>query len=158
MTPSIAEAPLRSLVRRAAVLADRAAAAGGLPFSALVVDASGTVLGQGVNEESATRDPTAHAEVLAVRRACRTAGTTAPGGMTLIASGEPCAMCYVVARQAGIGRIVFAVDRHGAARAGFDYTDSYGLLAVDPRNWPVEVSQVGADLVTPVFERWRRSR
>lgn len=108
---------------------------GGIPFSALVVDRDGAVLGRGVNRVQRLRDPTAHAEVEAMRDACRAHGTTRLTDATLLASGEPCAMCYVSALSAGISRIFYAVDRDEAAAHGFDYRGGYGIFADDPRTW-----------------------
>lgn len=108
---------------------------GGIPFTALIVDRNGAMLGRGVNRVREHHDPTAHAEVEAIRDACRTHGTTHLRGTTLLASGEPCAMCYVSAAYAGVSRILFAVDRDEAAVHGFDYRGSYSLLADDPKTW-----------------------
>lgn len=109
--------------------------AGGIPFTALVVDARGVVLGRGVNRVREHCDPTAHAEVEAIRDACRTAGTPSLRGLTLLALGEPCAMCYLSALYAGISRVLFAVDRNEAAAHGFDYRGTYSLLSSDPLAW-----------------------
>ncbi|WP_341668725.1 nucleoside deaminase [Alcaligenes sp. SDU_A2] len=109
---------------------------GGIPFAAFVVDAHGTVLGRGVNRVRELLDPTAHAEVQAIRDACRTVGAPNLGGLTLVASGEPCAMCYLSALYAGIGRVYFAVDRNEAAAHGFDYRGTYSLFSRDPQHWP----------------------
>lgn len=108
---------------------------GGIPFTAFVVDHNGQILGRGVNRVRAHHDPTAHAEVEAIRDACRTHGTTNLTGATLLASGEPCAMCYMSARSAGISQVFFAVDRDEAAAHGFDYRGSYRLFADDPQTW-----------------------
>ncbi|CNL13180.1 nucleoside deaminase [Yersinia massiliensis] len=108
---------------------------GGIPFTAFVVDASGTVLGRGVNRVREHHDPTAHAEVEAIRDACRVHGTPHLHGATLLASGEPCAMCYMSALYAGISQVFFAVDRDEAAAHGFDYRGAYTVFASDPRNW-----------------------
>lgn len=108
---------------------------GGIPFTAFVVDASGTVLGRGVNRVREHHDPTAHAEVEAIRDACRARGTSYLHGATLLASGEPCAMCYLSALYAGISQVFFAVDRDEAAAHGFDYRGTYTVFASDPRNW-----------------------
>jgi guanine deaminase len=104
-----AERPERDLafLRRAVALAVGNADRGQLPFGALVVR-DGEVLASGVNSQLADHDPTAHAEVAAVRSACRRLGTTVLAGATLVSSCEPCAMCHVVAVAAGIGRIVYA--------------------------------------------------
>lgn len=108
---------------------------GGIPFTAFVVDASGTILGRGVNRVHKHHDPTAHAEVEAIRNACRAHGASYLHGATLLASGEPCALCYMSALYAGISQVFFAVDRDEAAAHGFDYRGTYTVFASDPRNW-----------------------
>ena len=108
---------------------------GGIPFTAFVVNAGGTVLGRGVNRVQEHHDPTAHAEVEAIRDACRTVGAPNLRGLTLLASGEPCAMCYLSALYAGIEQVYFAVDRNESAAHGFDYRDTYSLLSRDPLGW-----------------------
>ncbi len=108
---------------------------GGIPFTALVVDSSGAVLGRGVNRVREHDDPTAHAEIEAVRDACRSTGRPHLHGMTLLASAEPCAMCYLGALYAGLSQVLFAVDRDEAAAHGFDYRCSYSLLASNPLEW-----------------------
>lgn len=108
---------------------------GGIPFTAFVVDQNGAILGRGVNRVREHHDPTAHAEVEAIRDACRSHGTTHLHGTTLLASGEPCAMCYMSALYAGISQIFYAADRDEAAAHGFDYRGTYRLFADDPQSW-----------------------
>ncbi|PRD42627.1 tRNA-specific adenosine deaminase [Phyllobacterium phragmitis] len=108
---------------------------GGIPFTAFVVDQDGVILGRGVNRVREHHDPTAHAEVEAIRDACRAHGTTHLPGTTLLASGEPCAMCYTSALHAGISQLFYAVDRDEAAAHGFDYRGTYRLFAHDPKTW-----------------------
>ena len=86
------------------------AAAGQLPFGAVVVR-DGTVLATGVNTEVRDVDPTAHAEVAAVRNACRQLGTRFIEGATIYSSCEPCAICVGVAAAAGVTRIVYAAPK-----------------------------------------------
>ena len=109
--------------------------AGGIPFTAFVVDTEGNILGRGVNRVREHHDPTAHAEVEAIRDACRSQRTPHLHGATLLASGEPCAMCYMSALYAGISQVMFAVDRDEAAAHGFDYRGGYALFADDPLTW-----------------------
>ncbi|WJS87166.1 nucleoside deaminase [Paracoccus sp. TOH] len=109
--------------------------AGGIPFTAFVVDTAGKVLGRGVNRVREHHDPTAHAEVEAIRNACRTHRTPYLHGTTLLASGEPCAMCYMSALYAGVSQVFFAADRDEAAAHGFDYRETYALFADDPLTW-----------------------
>lgn len=131
---------------------------GGIPFTAFVVDASGAILGRGVNCVVENHDPTAHAEVEAIRDACRKVGTSQLRGMTLLASGEPCAMCYLNALFAGIDEVIYAVDRDGAAEAGFDYRGSYQMLANFPHKWPMKVNKHASSQALEPFQLWRRIR
>ena len=128
---------LDPLVAEAIALSRRRVEEGGIPFAALVVDRTGNVLGRGVNQAKEDHDPTAHAEVIAIREACRHRQSAQLNGTLLIASGEPCALCYMAALYAGIGEVVFAADREEAARGGFDYRSSYRLLSADPAAWPI---------------------
>jgi tRNA(Arg) A34 adenosine deaminase TadA/catechol 2,3-dioxygenase-like lactoylglutathione lyase family enzyme len=77
------------------------------------------VLGEGVNTTASESDPTAHAEIAAVRAACRNLGTTELAGATVVSSCEPCPMCRAVAVLAGVTRVVYAATAEDAARAGF---------------------------------------
>lgn len=94
------------------------AAAGG-PFGAVLVTPHGERF-TGVNRVTATNDPTAHAEIQAIRDACAQLGTFTLDGCVLYASCEPCPMCIAACLWARLARVVFAADRHDAARAGFD--------------------------------------
>jgi guanine deaminase len=91
----------------------------GGPFAAILVAADGRVF-EGVNRVTADLDPSAHAEVTAIRAACRGLGTFALTGATLYASCEPCPMCLATSLWARVGRVCFAADRDDAAAAGFD--------------------------------------
>jgi tRNA(adenine34) deaminase len=93
-------------MRHALTLAERAADAGDVPVGALVVDSSGTVVGEGWNRREADRDPTAHAEVVALRAAAERFGTWRLEGCTLVVTMEPCPMCAGASMLARIERIV----------------------------------------------------
>lgn len=126
---------LNQLMEKAVACSIERVHAGGIPFAALVVDDQGRILGRGVNRVRELHDPTAHAEVEAIRDACRSHGVSHLHGTTLIASGEPCAMCYMNALFAGVSSVFFAADRDEAAAHGFDYRGSYALFSDDPRTW-----------------------
>jgi guanine deaminase len=122
-----------ALLERAVALARANADAGEEPFGALVVR-DGEVLGEGVNTVAGDADPTAHAEVAAVRAACRRLGTTDLAGATVVSSCEPCPMCRSVAVLAGVSRIVYAVPADVAARAGFELSPDGAALT---SSWPL---------------------
>jgi tRNA(Arg) A34 adenosine deaminase TadA len=92
--------------------------AGG-PFGAVIVR-EGRILAEGWNEVTSSNDPTAHAEVTAIRRACQEIGDFSLDGATLYTSCEPCPMCLASAYWARVSRIVFANTRQDAADIGFD--------------------------------------
>jgi guanine deaminase len=126
---------------------------GGGPFGALVMR-DGEVVATGVNQVTSTLDPTAHAEVVAIRAACRTLGTFKLDGCVLVSSCEPCPLCLAAALWARVDRVVYAADRHDAADAGFDDRAFYDLFAKPREEWPVPVSQASAgDRVAP-FTAW----
>ena len=118
-------------------------AGGGLPFAALVVDQAGKIVGRGVNRVNQRSDPTAHAEVEAVRDACDHLTRPRIHGATLLATGEPCALCLMTAAHAGITSIYFAVDCNEAAHHGVDYrTDQYQVSS--PHRWspPIKLEKL----------------
>lgn len=102
--------------------------AGGLPFSAVIVNQNGDVLGKGVNQVAEHLDCTAHAEIQAIRAASRNEKSVSLKGTTLIASGEPCALCYMAIRMAGIRNVRIVADRYEARENGFDYLWTYQYL------------------------------
>jgi tRNA(adenine34) deaminase len=91
---------------RAIALADHAADAGDVPVGALVADPSGEVVGEGWNRREADQDPTAHAEVVALRAAARRLGSWRLEGCTLVVTMEPCPMCAGAAMLARVERVV----------------------------------------------------
>lgn len=128
MNPSHELPNLDALVARALEMATERAIAGAAPFAALVVDANGSVVGEGVNRVVARSDPTAHAEIEALRDAAARLGRTSLRGHAVIASGEPCAMCAMALRNAGVDVVFFAMSRDQAAMAGYDYRSGYHVL------------------------------
>ncbi len=105
-------------MRRALVLAEQAAAAGDVPVGAVVLDADGTVVGTGRNDREGSGDPTAHAEVLALRAAAATLGRWRLGGCTLVVTLEPCTMCAGALVLARVDRVVYGAADPKAGAAG----------------------------------------
>ncbi len=108
-----------SFTKQVIELAVRSVQRNGGPFAALVVK-DGVVIAAGTNEVTRTTDPTAHAEIVAIRQACRVLGTFQLSGCDVYASCEPCLMCLGALLWAGPARIFFAATRDDAAAAGFD--------------------------------------
>lgn len=109
-------------VRRALAEARLAAAAGEVPIGAVVLDPSGAVIGTGRNEREATHDPTAHAEVVALRAAGLDRGSWRLDGCTLAVTLEPCPMCAGAAWLSRVDRVVFGAwnPEYGAAGSLWD--------------------------------------
>ena len=112
-------------MREALARADEAEARGEVPVGAVVV-AGGEVVGAGANSPIALRDPTAHAEIVAVREACRRLETYRLSEATLYVTMEPCAMCAGALVNARVKRLVFGTRdlRFGAVRSKFRVADS----------------------------------
>ena len=104
--------------------------AGG-PFGAVIVK-DGHILAEGCNRVTSTNDPTAHAEIVAIREACRKLGTFDLAGAEIYASCEPCPMCLGALYWARPRAVYFAATRIDAAAAGFDDALIYEELARDP--------------------------
>lgn len=131
-------------------------AAGGGPFAALIVEGD-TVLGRGVNRVTRAIDPTAHAEVTAIREACLARRDFRLDGTVLYTSCEPCPLCLSAALWARVDRVVFAADRYDAARGGFDDLEFYELFSKDSASWPTQVEgHVIAGAAEP-FDDWLAS-
>jgi len=151
-------APAQYLARAIEIATENVRNDGG-PFGALVVSADGQVF-EGVNRVTADLDPSAHAEVTAIRRACRGLGTFDLTGAVLYTSCEPCPMCLGTALWARIDRVYFAADREDAAAAGFDDALFYRYFDGHPEHrdiMPVTtIALPGAQRVAP-FDEWRRT-
>lgn len=109
-------------MERALVLAAEAGAAGDVPVGAVVTDADGRIVGEGRNEREQNGDPTAHAEVVALRRAAETLGDWNLDGCTLVVTLEPCVMCAGAILQSRLPRLVYGAwdEKAGAAGSVYD--------------------------------------
>lgn len=111
----------RAFLKRCIESATRSAGTDGGPFAALVVR-DNAIIGEGCNRVTHLCDPTAHAEVMAIRSAAASAGSPHLEGATLYTSCEPCPLCLSAALWSHIGQIVYAAPHAEAVRAGFDDT------------------------------------
>lgn len=133
-------------------LAVEAAASGGGPFGAVVVDSTGATVGAGTNGVVATTDPTAHAEVVALRAAARTFGRPDLFGCVLYASCYPCPMCLAASWWARVDRVVYAATAADAAAVGFD--DERFWHAVRTGTSIVPLEHVPVPSATEPFATW----
>lgn len=140
---------LKSVVDRAtANVAD-----GGGPFAAIVVRGD-DVVAEGVNRVTRDLDPTAHAEVVAIRTACRALGTHVLSGAVLVSSCEPCPLCLAAALWARVDGVVYAADRDDAAHGGFDDRAFYELFDRPRDTWALPVRQLRRPDALAPFDAW----
>jgi guanine deaminase len=128
--------------------------AGG-PYAALIVKA-GKVIAEECNTVTSSCDPTAHAEILAIRSACLNLKDFQLNGCVLYANCEPCPMCLGAIYWSRLDAVYFASDRHDAAEAGFDDKFIYQeiLLPVEHRNIPMH--QIHLKDAKQAFSLWRQ--
>ena len=127
--------------------------AGG-PFGAVIVK-DGKIVGEGWNKVTSTNDPTAHAEVEAIRDACKNLGTFELRGCVLYTSCEPCPMCLGAIYWARPDRVVYAGTREDAAAAGFDDQLIYDELPLPPGQRRIPMRTLLHDEAVALFEAWR---
>jgi tRNA(Arg) A34 adenosine deaminase TadA len=133
--------------------ATRNVADGGGPFAAVVVRGD-EVVSTGVNRVTRDLDPTAHAEVVAIRAAAQALGSHVLSGTTLVSSCEPCPLCLSAALWARVDAVLYAADRHDAAHGGFDDRAFYDLFDQPRDTWPLPVGQERVAGATAPFEAW----
>lgn len=103
---------------------------GGLPFVGVVIDRTGVISAYGVNRVRETGDLSAHAEIVAMRDAMDSHGRENLAGTSLLATGEPCGLCYRFAFDHQVDAVYVAADRDAVADWGFDYRTSYPALGI----------------------------
>ncbi|WP_347265817.1 nucleoside deaminase [Paracoccus sp. (in: a-proteobacteria)] len=118
----------RRYLEQSIALAQANVAAGGEPFGAVLVR-GGEVIATGVNETAATHDPTAHAEMVALRSAARRLGSPDLSGCTVYASGHPCPMCLAAMRISGVDAVLYAYSDADSAAHGLSTAAIYEDLA-----------------------------
>lgn len=142
------------LMQRAIELSVQNVEQGGGPFGA-VIARHGEVLAEGVNRVTANHDPTAHAEVQAIREAARRLGTFDLTGCDIYASCEPCPMCLGAIYWARLDHLYYAATQHDAAGAGFDDAFIYHELALDPKERSLPTQQLLHGEALQAFADWR---
>ncbi len=157
MAGSDIHAPHAAWLEQTIALAQNNAALGhGGPFAAIVVK-DGQIIATGSNGVTTLNDPTAHAEVQAVRAACAALGSFQLTGCTLYSSCEPCPMCLGALYWARPDAVFFAASRHDAAAVGFDDAFIYDELTLEPRQRRLRFEHMALDSRQAPFEAWMRS-
>lgn len=142
-------------LRRAIGLAANNASTGrGGPFGAVIVR-NGAVVAEGANQVTAWHDPTAHAEVVAIREACNSAGSHQLRGCVIYASCEPCPMCLAAIYWARLDAVYYAASRHDAAEAGFDDSFLYEQISLEEGQRTLPTQRILANEGCQPFAIWR---
>lgn len=128
----------------------------GGPFGAVIVK-DGTLIAAAGNRVTSTNDPTAHAEIVAIREACRALETFDLTGCEIYASCEPCPMCLGAILWARLGKLYYAADRHDAANAGFDDAKFYEAILHAPSEREIPSEQLLQETANEVFTLWNES-
>jgi len=126
---------------------------GGGPFGAVIVK-DGKIIGRGINRVTETNDPTAHAEVTAIRDACKNLDEFRLDGAVIYTSCEPCPMCLGAIYWARIEKIVFAADKNDAAKAGFDDSFIYDEFALPHEKRAIPLKRLPLKNANLPFETW----
>lgn len=143
----------REIMQRAIDLAAESVKNGGGPFGAVVVK-DGKVIAESANSVTPDNDPTAHAEVNAIRLACKKLGTFMLDGCEIYASCEPCPMCLGAIYWAHIKTIYYAGTRSDAAKAGFDDDFIYREINIDPEKRSVPAFNFMPTEGAALFKLW----
>ena len=142
-------------IKKAIQLAEKGMKANeGGPFGAIIVDKDGKIVGQGNNRVTSTNDPTAHAEIVAIRDACKNLNTFQLDGCTVYTSCEPCPMCLGAIYWARPERIIFAASREDAAKIGFDDDFIYQEIPLPIAERQIPTEQLAQEAGVAVFNLW----
>jgi len=141
-------------LREAIALAEASIDEGGGPFGAVVVR-DGEIIGRGTNRVTRDNDPTAHAEVQAIRDACRHTGDFQLTGSVLYVNCEPCPMCLAAAYWARLDAVCYAADAADAAEAGFDDVLIRQEMALPAGQRHLPMRQALRETAQATFLRWR---
>ncbi|MBL8293510.1 MAG: nucleoside deaminase [Bryobacterales bacterium] len=128
----------------------------GGPFGAVIVH-DGVVVAEGANLVTHSHDPTAHAEIVAIREACRIRQSFELRGCTIYSSCEPCPMCLGAIYWARLYRLVFASTRDDAAEAGFDDSFIYQQVPLAPDARSLPMTNLLREEGARAFQAWRQS-
>ncbi len=127
----------------------------GGPFGAIIVK-DGKVIGKGANQVTTNNDPTAHAEVVAIRDACKNTNNFKLEGAVIYASCEPCPMCLSAIYWARIAKVYYAANSSDAAEAGFDDSFIYKEINLPREKRSIPLEKLKTEVATKPFREWIR--
>lgn len=125
----------------------------GGPFGAIIV-LDGIIIGRGVNQVTSKHDPTAHAEIMAIRDACANLKTHNLDGAVLYSTCEPCPMCFSAIYWANLRAVYYASTRHDAAAIGFKDNHIYEEIGLRPDQRSIVFHRVTHPLAPELFNQW----
>ena len=143
----------KDFMRRAIALSEESVRTGGGPFGAVIVK-DGVIVSEASNSVTIDHDPTAHAEVNAIRKATQKLGTFDLEGCEIYTSCEPCPMCLGAIYCAHLDRIYYANDRKDAARIGFDDDFIYKEIALKPQERHKQMEGLLSEEAKEAFRMW----
>ena len=145
----------KKMMRIAINLSKKSVASGGGPFGAVIVK-DGVIVGRASNSVTLTNDPTAHAEVNAIRKACRKLGKFDLSGCILYTSCKPCPMCLGAIYWSHIDQLFYGNDAKDAARIGFDDDFIYQELGLKPEERSIPSHKLLSEEAIVAFEMWEK--
>lgn len=141
-------------LRMAVDLARKNAECGGRPFGAVIVR-NGSVIGTGVNQILSCADPTAHAELSAIRAACRALGSPRLDGCVVYASAQPCPMCLAAIHMTGMREVFYAYSNDDAEPYGLSSAPVYRELALPLSEQSINIVHYPISPAPQLYESWR---
>lgn len=141
-------------MKHASRLASQNVLEGGGPFGCVIADSTDYIVGQGCNRVTLNNDPTAHAEIMAIRDACKKLDTFSLKGYTLYTSCEPCPMCLSAIYWARIDRVYYGNTRKDAKAIGFDDDYIYDEIAKPLDEQKISITRCGEEYAKKSFAMW----
>lgn len=130
---------------------------GGGPFGAVITDNAGEIISCCHNEVVNTCDPTAHAEIQAIRKACSVLSTHDLHGCTLYTTCEPCSMCMSAIYWSRIDTVFYGNTRDDAKAIDFDDSLIYDEISKSPQKRMIKMTQLGRDITLSTFDKWKET-
>lgn len=143
----------KNFMRKAISLSLENINSGGGPFGAAIVK-DGEIISTGVNRVTANNDPTAHAEISAIREACKKLNTFDLSGCVIYTSCEPCPMCLGAVYWARLDKMYYGNTKTDAKKIGFDDSFIYDEIKLNPKDRKVITTQLLPDEAILAFEEW----
>jgi len=143
------------IMRGAIALSIENVKSGGSPFGAIIVK-DGNIVSAGRNRVTATNDPTAHAEIIAIREAAKQLGTFDLSGCEIYTTCEPCPMCLGAIYWARLDKIYYGNTKLDAKKIGFDDSFIYDEIVLKPENRKLKMEQILPDEAIVAFKNWEK--